>query len=130
MVEQARGFNRHGERCRYHHNAHADLRLFDDARFDFILSAITLQHFQPDYAKCYLREFVRVLKPGGLLYFQLPTGTTNDFSGLLYKLVPARVLSTLFRLRHGYEVYEMHALPQSETAATLNEAGAEILDAA
>jgi SAM-dependent methyltransferase len=72
MIERARAYNRHGERCHYHVNAAPDLRLFPDAHFDFIGTFIVLQHMEPQYSRRYLEEFVRVLAPGGLLFFQIP----------------------------------------------------------
>ena len=72
MVEAARRFNRHGERCHYHHNERLDLELFEDASFDFVISTLVLQHMRPDFMRCYLREFMRVLRPGGVLFFQVP----------------------------------------------------------
>jgi len=74
MVEQARRLNRHGDRCRYHVNPASDLRLFESETFDFVLSIIVLQHMEPHYAKGYIAEFLRVLRPGGIALFQLPTG--------------------------------------------------------
>src|SRR5947209_8237630 len=74
MVEQARRVNRHGDRCRYHVNPASDLRLFESETFDFVLSIIVLQHMEPHYAKGYIAEFLRVLRPGGIALFQLPTG--------------------------------------------------------
>jgi SAM-dependent methyltransferase len=47
--------------------------LFHDDFFDFIYTNIVLQHMRPEYSKAYLKEFLRVLSPGGLLVFQLPT---------------------------------------------------------
>src|SRR5688572_10464235 len=44
MIERARALNRVGDRCAYHVNSTDDLRLFDDATFDFVYSSITLQH--------------------------------------------------------------------------------------
>ena len=41
---------------------------------DFIYSRIVLQHVNSRYAvRSYLSEFARVLAPGGLLVFQLPS---------------------------------------------------------
>ncbi|HEX8473727.1 MAG TPA: methyltransferase domain-containing protein [Pyrinomonadaceae bacterium] len=77
MIELATKYNRHGARCRYHLNATNDLKLFSDASFDFIYSNIVLQHMKPEYVKNYIREFIRVLVPGGLLVFQLPTGPAD-----------------------------------------------------
>jgi len=48
-----------------------DLSPFEDNRFDFVFSYITLQHI-PDVqiVEGYIREFGRVLKDGGWSYFQ------------------------------------------------------------
>lgn len=73
MIEEARRINRHGERCRYHVNAAPNLELFDSSSFDFVMSFIVLQHMEPRYAKAYVAEFLRVLRPGGLALFQLPS---------------------------------------------------------
>ncbi len=94
MIEQARAFNRYGERCAYHVNDRADLSLFPDDQFDLVLSLIVLQHIQPAYALAYVREFVRVLKPGGVVVFQLPHHDPPDPS----RIAPAPVLPpTAFR---------------------------------
>jgi ubiquinone/menaquinone biosynthesis C-methylase UbiE len=73
MVEQARRFNRHGDRCRYVLNPADDLKVFGDCEFDFVYSFIVLQHVEPKYIEAYLREFVRVLAPGGLICVQIPS---------------------------------------------------------
>ena len=72
MIEKAREFNRHGARCTYFVNDRPDLRQFQSNEFDFIFTLIVLQHMAPHYQRCYLKEFLRVLKPGGVLLFQLP----------------------------------------------------------
>ncbi len=71
MIAQAREFNRHGGRCSYHLNTRPDLGLFPDEHFDFVYSNITLQHMEPELAVRYIREFVRVLRPGGAAVFQV-----------------------------------------------------------
>jgi SAM-dependent methyltransferase len=72
MITGARTHNRHGDRVVYHVNAGSDLSAFDDDSFDLILSHVVLQHIHPRYTLRYLLEFLRTLKPGGLLAFQLP----------------------------------------------------------
>ena len=81
MLEVAEQLNRHGERCRYHLNDSPTLAMFDDGAFDFVYSNITLQHIEPAYSRRYIAEFVRVLRPGGLLVFQLPSGREEPASG-------------------------------------------------
>jgi SAM-dependent methyltransferase len=73
MIELAARYNRHGERCRYFVNPAGDLRLFESDSFDFVYSNIVLQHMGPEHSKNYIREFLRVLAPGGVLVFQLPS---------------------------------------------------------
>jgi SAM-dependent methyltransferase len=83
MIKLARKHNRWGKRCQYYVNDRDDLRIFRDNTFDFIYSNFVLQHMKPDYSKAYLREFLRVLAPGGLIVFQLtserpaPLGKTS-----------------------------------------------------
>ncbi|MGH9276969.1 MAG: methyltransferase domain-containing protein [Acidimicrobiales bacterium] len=76
MIEQADRFNQAPGTCRYHHNARPDLSLFDDGTFDFIYSMIVLQHMTPGLAKGYVREFFRVVKPDGVVVFQVPAERT------------------------------------------------------
>jgi SAM-dependent methyltransferase len=73
MVRQAAAFNRHGARCIHHVNEQPDLRLFPDGMFDLVHSHITLQHVEPRYVQRYVIELLRVLRPGGVLVFQLPS---------------------------------------------------------
>jgi SAM-dependent methyltransferase len=72
MIELANEHNSHGSRCVYHLNGRSDLQLFDDDVFDFIYSTITLMHMEPKYSMNYIKEFLRVLSPNGLLVFQQP----------------------------------------------------------
>ena len=72
MIKLVKRYNRHGQRCRYYLNERADLRLFESESFDVIYSSLVLQHMTPTYAKSYIKEFLRVLVPGGLLVFQFP----------------------------------------------------------
>lgn len=73
MIELANKYNKFGEKCKYYHNDSDNLDLFADNSFDFIYSNVTLQHMEPRYSKKYIKEFLRVLKPKGLLVFQLPS---------------------------------------------------------
>jgi SAM-dependent methyltransferase len=74
MIAAADRLNRHGERCRYHLNESDSLTFLDSGSFDFVYSALVLQHMAPDLARRYLAELVRVLRPGGLLVVQVPSG--------------------------------------------------------
>ncbi len=56
-------------------NDRDDLSLFGPSEFDFVYSNIVLQHVPNAemIPRRYVAEFVRVLTPGGLVVFQLPT---------------------------------------------------------
>lgn len=59
--------------CTFLVNSRSDLSLFEDSSFDFIYSNIVLQHQSSrEVAKLYIREFVRLIKPGGMVVFQMP----------------------------------------------------------
>src|SRR5919199_448723 len=73
MIESANKYNRYGNKCNYYVNDSDNLSLFEDNYFDFIYSKIVLQHIKPEYSRNYIKEFLRVLAPGGLLVFQAPS---------------------------------------------------------
>ncbi len=74
MVKSARKLNENIEGVSFLVNRTTDLSVFDDASFDFVYSNIVLQHVPDRQAiECYIVEFCRVLGPGGLLVFQLPS---------------------------------------------------------
>ena len=73
MIEHANSHNLHGKRCKYFVNTASDLNLFHDASFDLVFSMIVLQHVGAELAKKYVKEFLRIAAPGGMVIFQLPT---------------------------------------------------------
>jgi SAM-dependent methyltransferase len=105
MLEAARKYDRGTGKCTFHLNSSDDLRLFPDGHFDFVCSLITLQHIEPRYSAAYLREMLRVLAPGGVLVFQLPTRMSLDqrVRRLLKPVVPPPLLRAYRRLRYGEE---------------------------
>jgi SAM-dependent methyltransferase len=73
MIEHARRLNPRADRVSYVVNDASDLRQFPSNGFDFIYSNIVLQHVPPELALSYVHEFFRLLAPGGLTVFQLPS---------------------------------------------------------
>jgi SAM-dependent methyltransferase len=73
MVQTATSLNRFPGRASYTWNHAPHLRRFSDDTFDFIYTNLVLQHVVPDVTLAYLREFLRILRPGGVLVFQLPS---------------------------------------------------------
>jgi SAM-dependent methyltransferase len=73
MIKLAGLANRFPGKVRYFRSGDENLDLFGDAEFEFIYSNIVLQHIRPEISRIYLGAFRRILKPGGLLVFQLPS---------------------------------------------------------
>ncbi len=141
MIEQARHINRFAERCQYYLNERTDLSLFPDNHFDFIYTNITLQHMEPRYSKGYLYEFLRILKPGGLLIFQQTGERTGDpgtsvsaspgWWGRLYRSLPQPLRRLAQKIR-GLWVQEprmeMYGIPRDEVILFLSDHGGRLLD--
>lgn len=72
MIAAADSYNRFGDRCEYLHNTSPDLAVIADGSIDFVLTLLVLQHMRPELAQGYIAEFLRVLRPGGVVVFQLP----------------------------------------------------------
>ena len=72
MIQLAGRLN-HAGFVRYIENHRTDLHLFGPGHFDFIYSDIVLQHLDQDAARAYVKEFLRLLAPGGVAVFQLPS---------------------------------------------------------
>jgi len=72
MIKLANRFNKYPKKCYYLVNSSNNLAVFKDSHFSFIYSSIVFQHMPFRYTKNYLKEFVRVLKPGGIAVFQVP----------------------------------------------------------
>jgi SAM-dependent methyltransferase len=127
MIELAERLDRHGDRCRYHLNLAADLAIFGDDSFDLVCSLLVLQHVQAGYARAYLGEFLRVLRPGGVLVVGVPSHPAATPRGLAFALLPNRLLNLYRRRRYGYQgVMELHGLRRAEVVELLRAAGAEV----
>lgn len=74
MIARAEGFN-DNPRVSFRLNDASDLAQLPTGSFDFVYSMIVLQHMPSRLAGRYVRDFIRVLRPGGLAVFQAPEGT-------------------------------------------------------
>jgi SAM-dependent methyltransferase len=77
MAELARRLLRTPLPCRFESTHAPDLRQFDSDSFDLTFSVYVLQHLPPWLAERYVREFVRVTRPGGSIVFQLHGGLAS-----------------------------------------------------
>lgn len=130
MVEGARKFNTHGDRVTYLTNTAPDLALFETESFDFVYSNKVLQHIPPQNQLRYMREFVRVLRPGGVAVFQTRNGPVvnpRTLRAMLYTLNRRHFRRFAQRIR-GRPAYEMHFVARASVAAAIGHAGGRIVD--
>lgn len=130
MLAAAEKHNADPGRVKFVHNTRDDLRLFEDASFDLVLTHIVLQHLPPPLAVRYLAEFMRILRPGGSLIFQIPTERVQrKWRYALIKSLPWLV-ATYRRLRHGPTPHmEMHAVSPRTIEATIAAGRGKVLAA-
>ena len=131
MIEHARNYNRHGERCQYHVNTTDDLALFEDATFNFVYTNIALQHSPPQASCNYIAEFFRILKPGGVALFQIPTGARYAPGSLResfynFSRGPMR---RLWKRMRGKPPVEMHQVARSRVEEIITQSGGRLVDA-
>ena len=114
MIELARLHDRTG-RCRFVLNETDRLAAIASGTVDFVYSNIVLQHVEPRFTRRYLAEFVRVLRPGGLLVFQLPAELVPVSLRGYKALVPEPVRAAWRRLRRCLEFPRMEATASPAT---------------
>lgn len=73
MIGHAERLNRRPDRVTYLQNSREDLVALGSRRFDLIYSDLVLQHMPPTTSLKYVLEFLRLMAPGGMLVFQLPS---------------------------------------------------------
>lgn len=116
MVDGAVGHNRFGAKVDYVHNVRPDLSVIASDSIDFVLSVIVLQHMRPEYAAGYMREFVRVLRPGGKAFFQMPVAANAGANANAGECEPES------------EAYmEMHCLDKAQVHEAVAAAGGRVM---
>jgi hypothetical protein len=73
MIQLAERLNKFGSGVTYSVNQRPDLSFIPGGTVDFVYSDIVLQHLLPDLAAGYVSEFLRIVRPGGVVVFQLPS---------------------------------------------------------
>jgi SAM-dependent methyltransferase len=134
MIERARALNQDYPNLDFQANPNPDLRLFPAARFDLICTFRVLQHLPDRNAiEVMLAEFLRTLRPDGLLVFQLLSAIPlrrrvqlrrRLYEGLRAAGVPASVLYE----RLGLSPIRMRCIPEETVLAFLEGQGARVLE--
>jgi SAM-dependent methyltransferase len=123
MIEKADALNQY-DHCRY--LVHTETVLpFADESFSFIYSNIVLQHIPPSFSELYIREFVRVLEPGGVLVFGVQDSfLTPDLSSRMTRV--RHILRLRSRVQDalgvGQRHMQMHCLSEHAVRSALGSA--------
>ena len=129
MIEKAKATLPADVNCRFVVNARPDLSMFDNDSFDFVYSRIVLQHIPPDISGQYVAEFIRVVRPGGLALFQVPSHVTSIRSGIK-RFVPHIVHAISKEMRARFSTggkIRAYAIPRPVVEKTVAEAGGTLL---
>ena len=143
--------HRRGQNVKFIHNATDHLRVFDDDSFDLVLSMIVLQHIPPRASLNYIREFIRILKPGGIAVFQFPVRTLyvdrtsayglwsymrrlpyniwNEIRRIVYR--PKRIVELRGRIPNVFGIrptMEMHGIPREELVQYINSCNGRLIE--
>ena len=126
MIELASKYDRAGpERCAYAVNKNPNLSMFKDGIFDLVYSNITLQHMDKQLCKGYIREFLRVVSPKGIVIFQLPSHRSSTLQGQIMRFFPYSIYR---KLKYpGLPVVPMNAIRREELVRFLKDIEGEVL---
>jgi SAM-dependent methyltransferase len=140
MLRTARELNREGDRARFHLNQLPTLPFKDDS-YGFVYSNVVLQHMHPDLALGYVREFMRVTVPGGLVVFQVPDSRipprvadwVRDVVGSIRRklAVGTRIRQRRVRIERDpgpAGTMEMHAIPEARIRQEIEAVDGRILN--
>ncbi|MFH1290648.1 MAG: class I SAM-dependent methyltransferase [Nanoarchaeota archaeon] len=136
MIKKAREYNKFGNKCKYLVNVKDNLRIFPDDHFDFIYSSITLQHISQKYSLRYIKEFLRILKPEGLIIFQIPSRRIIKpgenrlkylVKGAILKIAPESFINYSKKAR-GMIVINMYPIKRERLVDFISQNNGEVID--
>ncbi len=130
MIEGANRFNRFGENCTYITNTEPHLECLDSGIFDFVYSNIVLQHMAPRYQVGYIKEFLRILKPGGTALFQVRAAQGPRAGSLAEKLYSLRTerLRPFWKSIRGRPPIQVHTISPQVVEQTIDACDATLLE--
>lgn len=135
MVELARIYAAEVPNCTFQVSTTSRLP-FADNEFDFAFTLTVLQHLPRRIAAGYVAELLRVLKPGGILFMQMPGAyrtVSHSESAWVRKLmttVPGDVRQTIHELhgtRASWRDLPMHSLPRWLLTSMIEWRGASVV---
>ena len=130
MIEGANRFNKFGDKCTYITNTEPNLKCLETESFDFVYSNIVLQHMAPRYQVEYIKEFFRILKPGGIALFQVRTAKGHKAGSLTEKMrtFNNEQWKPFWKKVRGRPPIQVHTISPQLVEQTITECGANLID--
>lgn len=130
MIDGANKFNQFDENCTYITNTEPHLKCLGDNTFDFVYTNIVLQHMAPRYQMEYIKEFFRILKPGGVALFQVRTAKGPKSGSIAEKLYNFKMekWKPFWKTLRGRPPIQVHTISPQLIEQTIAECGATLLD--
>ena len=130
MIEGANRFNKFGSQCAYITNTEPHLKCLDSETFDFVYTNVVLQHMPPRYQVEYIKEFFRILKPGGIALFQVRTAKGNKPGSFAEKLhtFNNEHWKPFWKIVRGKPPIQVHTIAPSVVEEIIAGCGATLLD--
>ena len=133
MVRRARELNEDRANCTFVQSVSEDLSQFETDSFDLVYSSKVLQHLpSAGLARAYVAEFLRVVRPDGLIAFQLwtrlPLRNRLQPRRRAYAALRALRVPRPFLTRHGLSARGRGlAVPEAQIRSTIEGAGGSLL---
>jgi SAM-dependent methyltransferase len=127
MIERGRQLNTAYSNLEFVLNQEPRLSRFADGSVSFVFSALVLQHISYPESLNYVREFLRILKPGGVAVFQTPT---LDRTPRLWRFAvqsAQRIVRAAHLPLHGLYM-DMNVIPTAEIEATITRHGCRLIE--
>ena len=130
MIDGAMRFNKFGTKCTYITNIEPHLKCLDNDTFDLVYTNIVLQHMPPRYQVEYIKEFFRVLKPGGMALFQVRTAKGHKSGSLAEKIYNFKMerWKPFWKIVRGRPPIQVHTISPQVVKEVIDECGAMLLD--
>ena len=127
MIKLSKQHNKYPKKCEFILNNVDNLSIFKNNTFDFIYTSIVLQHMEPQYFLKYIKEFLRILKPNGILLFQLPSKRKISWQTLIEIIFPKFI--THFAIKKVYgAIMEMYTFDKNKMVNFLHKNNGKILE--
>jgi len=125
MINEANKLNKN-KNVNFYLNDQDNLNIFKDNSINFIYSNITLQHISPTYSKRYIKEFIRIIKKGGIAVFQVPEKAT------IFGIFKNKISKTVFNIKkHVFKkntpVMEMNCISFEELKRIVQKNNSKII---